>query len=219
MLSNPCQNVGYATFAGRDDCAELWRSIVDWSITNWIRYSRTRDHSADAARATLRQFGQPAMRRCGSVAISRLYICPTASAIQRGAAPAYRKGAAAPRQLGAVGSCGRRHISRRAASPDRKIPARALNQRRALSALWPACSKLGVAISQGAFSYLTCAMIAHIVCISQRKTKPMTTLAILCFAAPLVDMACPIRLEWSRHGGLRFWRIGRLGGSFYLARS
>jgi hypothetical protein len=24
------------------------------------------------------------------------------------------------------------------------------------------------------------------------------------------------RVEWRKVGGLRFWRIGRLGGSFYL---
>ena len=28
----------------------------------------------------------------------------------------------------------------------------------------------------------------------------------------------PFRLEWRKVGGIRFWRVGRLGGSFYISR-
>jgi len=35
-------------------------------------------------------------------------------------------------------------------------------------------------------------------------------------AAPVVRILP--RVEWRKVGGLRFWRIGRLGGSFYVCK-
>jgi hypothetical protein len=43
-----------------------------------------------------------------------------------------------------------------------------------------------------------------------------TTLGML--ALPLRDRA-PFRMSYHKVGGLHFWRIGRLGGSFYIASS
>ena len=36
-------------------------------------------------------------------------------------------------------------------------------------------------------------------------------------AAPKLPLPL-LRLEWRKVGGIRFWRVGRLGGSFYISR-
>lgn len=46
------------------------------------------------------------------------------------------------------------------------------------------------------------------------ETTLLLTLLALCIVQTIVDA-----LRITRHGGLTFWRLGRLGGSFYLATS
>lgn len=45
----------------------------------------------------------------------------------------------------------------------------------------------------------------------------LEAMLIGCFAVGVVDPA-PVKMAIRKVGGLWFWRIGRVGGSFYIAR-
>lgn len=35
----------------------------------------------------------------------------------------------------------------------------------------------------------------------------------------VLDLLIPMRINFNRVGGLRFWRFGRIGGSFYIRKA